>query len=126
MSLLIFGSSIAGICTLVLSLQKAGDLARDHYSAINLAKNRVERAQTFDFDRLPSFAEAETVIDENGSPDSGARFRRTTTVTFAQSNLVEFVVTVAIRSRDTGAFDDRQEALRTYVSHMPVGPPEEW
>jgi type II secretory pathway pseudopilin PulG len=123
--LLILGVCIAGMCLLMVSVKESGDLARDHYVAINLAKNRVERAKTFEFDMLPSFAEDGTVVDQNGAPAGGARYRRSTTVTAVSSNLVEFVVTVAIRDRETLAFDSENEIARTYVANMLMGLPED-
>jgi prepilin-type N-terminal cleavage/methylation domain-containing protein len=123
-ALFVLGICIAGMCGLVVTVKQVNDRARDHYTAINLAKNRTERAKMFDFAEVPEFAEIGTVIDKHGSPTSAGRFQRITTVTAVKSNLYEVVVEVKIKDRETLAFDSESEKVRTYIADLQLGPPE--
>jgi hypothetical protein len=122
-ALFVFAASVAGLCALSVISRESSDRARDHYVAINLAKNRLERVKSFDFAQLYLFAENRTLIDETGKPDTGGDYRRTTVVSNVTVNLTEVRVTVEIRNRDTWAFVPGVEDIRSYVADIWVPTP---
>jgi len=107
---------VGGLAWMVVAAKSSSDQARDHYIAVNLAKNRIERGKTLDWDSLDMFESDEVVVDENGSADSEGNFQLTTAVTTVSTNLKEMAVTVGIRNRRTRGFDGEQEALSTYFA----------
>ncbi len=123
-ALTVLAICITGLCALVLTVKQVNDSAREHYTAINLAKNRTERAKLFEFSAVPDFEESGTVIDKNGAPNSQGHYRRVTTVTLVASNLYEIVVDVQIKNRETLAFGPESEEVRTYIANLQLGPPE--
>ena len=122
-ALFILGFCAGGMVYLVVALKEVSDQARDHYTAVNLAKNRIEQAKALDWTQLPLMVEDGTVVDGQGDPDSDGRFRRSTVVDTTRTNLTEFVVLVAVRDRRTLAFGDESEMVRTYMAEM-RGPPD--
>jgi len=118
----IFGIAIAGICALVVSARELNDRARLHYTAINIAKNRLEKARTLNFSTLSLFQENGTIVDYNGNPDPNGAFRRTTVISNVATNLVEIIITVDIRNRVTLGFTGEQETLRSYLTEYIVPP----
>lgn len=117
-ALFIFASTIAGMCALMVMMRTAGDRARDHYVAINLAKNRLERAMSFGFDQLALFAESQVMLNGQGAPAAAGDFRRTTTVATITPSLKEVRVTVEIRNRETWTFVPGMQDVRSYVADI--------
>lgn len=117
-ALLILAISVAGLCRLVVVGRKGTDMGRSHYTAINIAKNRLERVKTFEYAQLALFNESDTVVNTSGVADSLGDYRRTTTVSDVKSNLREVVVTVEIRDRSSRTFDGEEEEVRTYVADI--------
>ncbi len=115
-ALVILGMCMGGLCALVNTSRELSDMGRDHYIAINLAKNRLERAKTVSYDDLDFFAESAVVIDVNGNASSEGRFQRTTTITQMTPNLRELVVEVGIRNRKSLGFDGENETARTFMA----------
>lgn len=113
----IFSVYSAGACKLILSHRKVSDMARAHYTAANLAKNRLEIVRTFEFDQIPAFKESQVVIDESGMPNSVGNYRRSTMINSISGNLHDVVVTVDIRNRETLQFTPAHETVRTFVAH---------
>ena len=111
----IFAVCIAGMCALVKTARELSDRARDHYVAINIAKNRLERARTFEFDQLTTFIETDAPVDVSGNDisESSCQFQRTTTVSDVAVNLKEIQVTVEIRNRVTREFDTESETIKS-------------
>jgi type II secretory pathway pseudopilin PulG len=118
-AIMIFGLSIGGMVSLVLVTRQLTDQARRHYVAINIAKNRVERARTFDWLQLDTFQETDTPVDVNGktTDPSSADYHRTTTVNQVGERLLEFTVRVEIRDKVTLGFDGEYEEMKTYIAH---------
>ena len=88
-ALTIFAVFTTGACQLLLSHRKVSDMARAHYTAINIAKNRMELVRTFDFGQVDDFLEDKVVVDASGVPDAVGNYRRTTEVSNVSSNLLE-------------------------------------
>ena len=116
MALLIFATFITGASKSLMAHRKLSDKSREHYTAINIAKNRIELVRTFEFGQQADFLENNVVIDFNGAADTDGDYRRSTTMTTASSNLLEVAVTVEIRDRITLLFDGEQEKIRTYFA----------
>jgi len=122
-AIVVFALCVGGICALVLQTKQTSDRARAHYTAINIAKNRLERATELGFDHVDFFGENQVVIDKNGSPDADGNYRRTTVVNDVKSNLKQMVVTVDIKDRITLSFSGENETIRSYFADI-QGPPE--
>ena len=105
-----------GACKLLLSHRRMSDMARAHYTAINIAKNRLELVRTFDFDQVDNFIEDKVVVDTSGVPNTVGNYRRTTQISTVSSNLLELTVTVDLRNRQTLAFTPAKEVLNTYFA----------
>ncbi|MBN1558326.1 MAG: prepilin-type N-terminal cleavage/methylation domain-containing protein [Lentisphaerae bacterium] len=112
-SIMIFAICIGGICWMMVMSKQLSDRARDHYLAANLAKNRIERGRTLEFDSLDQFEMDEVVVDAEGRPDGNGFFRLTTTVSNVNATLKEIVVEVDIRDRKTWGFEGEREEART-------------
>ena len=118
-ALAVLGMFIGGMCAVILGSRQLSDRARSHYIAVNLAKNRIERARNMPFESLSDFIESNTIIDTDGKPDYEGNFRRTTQYGSAQTNLVEMVVTVEIRDRVTRRFNGESQLVRSYIADIP-------
>lgn len=117
-ALFIFAVAVTGLCSLSVIAREASDRARDHYVAINLAKNRLERAKSFEFGQLYLFEEYQTPVDITGKSDPNGDYRRSTIVTNVNAGLTEVRVTVEIRNRDTWEFVPGVEDIRSYVADV--------
>ncbi len=117
-ALLVFAMAVGGMCSLALSSKQILDTSRDHYVAVNLAKNRIERVKTFNFNELELFIDANTVLDESGTPNPNGNYSRTTQVSSVTPNLKEVVVTIAMRNRKTLVFAPAIQQVRTYIANI--------
>jgi len=115
-ALTIFAVFTTGACKLLLSHRKVTDMARAHYTAINIAKNRMELVRTFDFGQVDDFLEDKVVVDASGLPSTEGNYRRSTAVRIVSSNLLELTVTVDLRNRQTLAFTPAKEQVSTYFA----------
>lgn len=115
-ALMIFAICIAGFCGIVLQSRQLSDSARDHYTAVNLARSRFERARTFDFDQLHLFVESRTLTDHVGNSDPNGSFRRSTTVSNINPRLIEMTVMVEIKNRRKLAFIGEKDELKMYFA----------
>ncbi len=112
----IFAAFMTGTSKVLVSQKKVLDMARDHYTAANLAKNRMELLRTFDFNQIPALNETAIRIDNNGIPSTEGHFIRTTTINTITTNLYEMAITVKIQNRKTLAFDTAEQTINTYVA----------
>ncbi len=71
---------VAGFVGAFTAAMRTIHSANNHYRAMSIARNRMQRARTFDFSSLDLLMETESRIDAFGNVDSGGRFRRTTQV----------------------------------------------
>ena len=114
-ALFVFAIVMAGLSGAVLQVRQMSDRARDHYTAVNLAKSRIEQGRRHGYGDLSLVVETGTVVDKSGLPDSGGRYRRTTTVSWLGDNLAELTVQVKIKDRISLEFGDAQETVQTLV-----------
>ena len=118
-AILILGLCIGGLCQLAVNSRQLSDMARSHYTAINIAKNRLERAKTVEYDEIRFLAENGIIVDASGRADSTGQYRIDTGVSQAGTNLMELVVTVGIRNRMSLVFEGESESVQTYVADIP-------
>ncbi len=111
-ALAILAFVLGGIYQLIVQAGRLGRLARDHYVAVILAQNRIERAKVFDYRDLRLLAETNVLMNANGAPDLEGRFRRTTSInTNFAPNLTEVVCTVEIKDWRTAQFAGEGERV---------------
>lgn len=117
-ALFVFGLFIASACKLIVVSREAATRAQDHYAAINLAKNRLERIQGFDFFVLNQCVQTNYYMDRSGNAadPATAKFRSHTSVSGVTTNLKLVVVNVEIKDRVTLEFDGEHEEIVTYLS----------
>lgn len=115
-ALTIFAVFTTGACKLLMSHRRVTDMARAHYTAINIAKNRLELVRTFDYGQVDKFLEDKVIVDASGNPDTLGNYRRSTQVSNVSSNLLELTVTVDIRNRRTLVFNPANQELSTYFA----------
>jgi Tfp pilus assembly protein PilV len=115
-ALLVFSMCVAGICRLITMGRQGSDDARAHYTAINIAKNRLERVKTFEFDQIGLFAQSNVKVDRSGIAAANGEYRMTTTVSSITNDLKEVIVRVDIMDKISRQFDSENEALRTYIA----------
>lgn len=56
------------------------DMSTNHYRATAIARNRIQRARSFDYDSLTLLIENEVPIDRHGNADPSGTFRRSTDI----------------------------------------------
>ena len=109
---------MGGAYSLVVQAAQMSRSARDHYVAVNLAKNRLERARNFQYGDLRLVGENNVVVDENGNPNTAANFRRTTAVTTNYSaNITQVIVTVQIRNFRTGLWGAQEQMSSLFANY---------
>lgn len=105
-----------GTSRLLVSHRALLDMARNRYTAGNLAKNRLELVRTFDFEQIPEMEEIGIRIDGNGMPSTEGDFLRVTSVSPLSANLYELTVSVKIKNRKTLDYGPAEEVVYTYVA----------
>ena len=115
----IFSIFTTGSCKLLIAHRKIMDMARDHYTAANIAKNRYEMARTFDFAQISDLSESAIMVDGNGIASDHGHFLRTTEISLLNTNAYELTITVNIQNRKTLAFDSAEQTISTFISKQP-------
>ena len=117
-ALFIFGISLAGACALVFQTKRLADRSRDHYTAINIGKNRLETGWGTTFNLLTTLTETNVLVNYSGNPSDNSSYRRSTRVTTVTSNLIEIVVKVEIKNRKNWKFSGEKEEIRSYFANV--------
>lgn len=116
-AMVILAMVMAGAYALIVQAARMSRMARDHYVAVNLAKNRLERARNFQYADLRLVAENNMVVDENGNPNTAANFKRTTVVnTNYAADVTQLTVTVQIRNFRTGSWGAQEQMSSLFAS----------
>ena len=111
-STLILAFAIGGSYSLLIRSAAMIRSSRNHYVAVNLAKDRIERAHSVPYSQLNLLVESKLVVDDSGIPSSTGDFRRTTTVnTNYQSGVTLITVTTELKSLKTRSFDGEAEPV---------------
>lgn len=69
-----------GFIAAYISGMRTHRMASDYYRAICIARNRIQRARTLEYDSLNLLTEIDRPVDQNGNPSIDGQFRRTTLV----------------------------------------------
>jgi prepilin-type N-terminal cleavage/methylation domain-containing protein len=102
---------MAGTYKIITATASLNRVVRNHYVAVNLAKNRLERARNFPYADLSLLTESKVVVDDNGVPTTSGRFRRTTAInTNYAPEVTQIMVTVDIMNLRSGAFSGESES----------------
>lgn len=115
-AVMVLGVFMAGVFTLAIQSRKSVNMARDHYVAVTLCKNRLETARTMGFNSLTSLRETAYICDATGGADPEGTYRRATEVTtgfLSSTNLTEVKVTVTIKDGSTGVFSNVCEIVQS-------------
>ena len=103
---------MAGAYKIITTTASLNRVVRNHYVAANLAKNRLERARNFPYADLPLLAEDKVIVNDNGTPNTDGRFRRTTTVnTNHEPGVTAITITVDIKNLRSGVFSTESENI---------------
>lgn len=107
----------------MIQASRIGRVARNHYIAVALAQNRMERARTLSYADLRYLTESNVVVNDLGTPISDGNFRRTTSITTNVAfNVSRFTVTVDIRNMKSRQFLGESESLSTCLTQYEVRP----
>lgn len=85
------------------------DMSTSHYRATTIARNRIQRARSFNYDSLSLLEENEARIDRHGNVDSSGDFRRSTLIftnTVTAPHTVRIEVGVRFPIRKTGGLSE--------------------
>jgi Tfp pilus assembly protein PilV len=111
-SAVILALAIAGSYSLITRSASMIRSSRNHYVAVTLAKDHIERARSIPFSQLHLMAESRLLVDDSGTPDSQGDFRRTTSVvTNYQPGVTLICVTNEIKSLRTRTFQGEWETV---------------
>ncbi len=111
-SAVILAFAIAGSYALIIRSASMIRASRNHYVAVNLAKDRIERARSVPYSQLILLTESRLVVDDSGTPCSTGDFCRTTTVnTNYQSGVTLITVNTEVKSLKTRSFDGESEPV---------------
>ena len=108
-----------GAAKLITSVRGNISIAREHNQAINLARNRIERARAVPFSSLWLLAETNGPrLNSYGLNDVDGAFKRNTAISTVTNGLAEVTVEVWVLNRQTHNFDQKPQKLQTYVAQM--------
>lgn len=71
---------VAGFVGSFIMALRTLDAANNQYRAKAIARNRIQRARSFEFASLPLLEETDSFIDRYGNIDQAGTFRRSTTI----------------------------------------------
>ena len=109
---------MGGAYSLIIQAMHMSRSARDHYVAVNICKNRLERARNFQYSDLRFLTESLMVVDDNGNPTVSGNFRRTTTInTNYAANLTQMSVSCQIRNYRTGGWGASETVSSLYTTY---------
>lgn len=121
-ALSLLAAFISGAVKVSMAVYRLADKASAHYTASNLAKNRIEtirnmRQSTYEY--IVSMEEEDVQIDADGVEDSLGKFSRTTTIEdTVVSDLLEIQVTIKIMNPVTREFGTEKQYLQSYVAKL--------
>lgn len=111
---------IAGSYKILGQASRLMRTSRNHYIAINIGKNRLERARLLEYDQLTMLAETNILVDTSGLPSSAGDFRRSTILnTNVTPGLMMLTVNTEIRNTMTQAFTGEVESVSSlFTSYL--------
>ena len=119
-ALFLFAVFITGACKVLLAHRQLTDYARDHYTAVNIAKNQIEQIRNTmaraGYDQIYENGEQNIRVASDGEKNTDGTFRRSTTINKISEDMAEIVITVEIIDRRTRSFGSKSEMLRSYLA----------
>jgi Tfp pilus assembly protein PilV len=100
---------IVGLMAAFMMGLRTLDMTTNHYRATAIARNRIQRARSFDYNSLTLLTENEARIDQHGNADVSGTFRRTTSIdtnTATAPHTVRIEVGVRFPVRTTGTLSE--------------------
>lgn len=86
---------VGGFTAALISAMRTHYLAGYQYSAVSIARNRMQRAWTLSYETLPMLEESKTSVDACGTLNPSGKFLRSTLVdTNTMANCVKLTVQV--------------------------------
>lgn len=99
----------------LIAALKTQYMAADHYAAMSIARNRIQRARSLNYDSLGLLNESEFRVDEFGLQSSSGRYYRTTSVADYATNCVELTVGVNFTKPD-GATNEVPISIKVLIA----------
>ena len=99
----------------MLTAMRTQYMAVDYYTAMCIARNRIQHAKALDFDSIPLLAETSYRVDSVGVTNATGRYVRNTIV----SNAMPWTYSVKVRvsfATKTGAFTDAPVEVETLIN----------
>ncbi len=80
-----------------IAAMRSQQLSCDYYTAMTIARNRIQRAKTFEHSSLHLMSENQVPVDGNGNISATGTYRRTTSVTaYTNGSLDLYKVTIQV------------------------------
>lgn len=98
----ILGLVMLGFHAAFLGALRTQFMAEDHYAATAVARNRLQRALSMDFDSLALLDETATRVDARGTPDANGSLMRHTYVSNVSPDCVYVACTIYFDLRRGG------------------------
>ena len=84
----------------LIAALKTQAMSGSHYTSMTIARNRIQRARSLNFDSLPLLAETDLRVDNYGNQSSSGYYYRSTSVANYATNCVELTVSVLFTKTD--------------------------
>ncbi len=120
-AIMILALCIGGLCQLFVNINQLNQMSQAHYTAINIAKNQIERAKTLEYNNLLLIKELDGIVNSSGANDPNGFFKITSNISTVNSNLVELTVSVGIKDRIHLDFRGEKEEAKTYIADIQIG-----
>jgi type II secretory pathway pseudopilin PulG len=119
-ALMVVAIGLASASPVITQASHAIRLGRDHYVATTIALATLEQARNLDVGLLPLLATTQRVVNDQGTPTSNGRFRRSVAVlpNVPSAGMTQVTVTVEIADRRHGGFlGAKQNTSMAYTSY---------
>ena len=112
---IIFMIASLGFSFGLIAALKTQQMAGDHYASMSVARNRIQRARSLNYDSLPLLKETDFRVDQFGNQSSSGLYYRTTSVTNYATNCVELVVGVRF-TKPNGATNEVPVSIKVLIA----------
>jgi len=99
----------------LISAMKTQYMAGDHYRSMTIARNRIQRARSLNFDSLPLLSENDLRVNEYGDQSTTGYYYRSTVIADYAANCVELTVSVKFTKPD-GATSEQPVSIQTLIA----------
>ena len=115
MASIIFLIASLGFSFGLIAALKTQHMSSSHYTAVTIARNRIQRARSLNYDSVGLLSETEIRVDGFGLQSSSGLYFRTTSVSNYAVNCVELIVGVNFTKPD-GAMCDSPVSIQTLIA----------